>query len=581
MSEGTHPRPQLMRESWESLDGIWAFAFTEAEEPTRVSWKKEICVPFPPEAPLSGVGDSAYHPVVWYRRTFQVPRAWKKGKILLHFGAVDYSAKVWVNKQLVSVHEGGHTPFTADITELLTKEGEQEVIVRAEDDPLAMDQPRGKQDWELEPHHIWYPRTTGIWQPVWLESVPPTYIGRVHFTPNLSEFGILTEVLIEGEAQNHTLEAVFSLDGALVAKESWHLVDNEIKRWVHFQDPGVYRARERFLWSPERPTLIQVNLRLKSKGRVIDEVNSYTALRAVEARDGAFYLNGRPYFLRLVLDQGYWPEGHLAAPNSEALKSDVKLAKAFGFNGVRKHQKIEDPRYLYWADRLGLVVWEEMPSAYCFTRQTIGRLVREWMEAIDRDYNHPSVVVWVPFNESWGVSDLLSSAPQRELVQAIYNLTKALDPTRPVVDNDGWEHQKTDIFTIHDYLNDPELFRRKYETREALQETLSSYSQKHKLALFEPQGNPPVILSEFGGIKLGGTGWGYQEVSSPEELLKSLEALFAVICDSALAGFCYTQLYDTFQEKNGLCYANRQPKVDPKLVARILRECEKKFRNRR
>ncbi|MEM7737737.1 MAG: glycoside hydrolase family 2 TIM barrel-domain containing protein [Deinococcota bacterium] len=330
-------------------------------------------------------------------------------------------------------------------------------------------------------------------------------------------------------------------------------------------------------WSPEQPNLIDVELTLKQGTEIVDEVTSYTALRAIEAREGKFFLNRRPYFLRLALDQGYWEESLLASPSSDALKKDVELAKAMGFNGVRKHQKIEDPRFLYWADKLGLLVWEEMPSAYHFTPDSIERLTKEWLEVIERDYNHPCVVTWVCFNESWGVSDLAHSQAQQHFVAGLYHLTKALDPSRLVIGNDGWEHVDSDLLTLHDYTRDVEVIAARYGSVEASQHTSFNVLLEHGRATVlagSPVTDEPIILSEFGGIRYSPrpeeVGWGYQEVSSPEHLFKLYAAMIKAI-STDLAGFCYTQLTDTFQEQNGLLYMDRNPKIPLASLAKATR----------
>ena len=286
-----------------------------------------------------------------------------------------------------------------------------------------------------------------------------------------------------------------------------------------------------------------------------------------------FVLNGRPYKLRLVLDQGYWPESGLSAPDGEALKRDVKLAKAMGFNGVRKHQKLEDPRYLYWADRLGLLVWAEMPSAYRFTKRSVERLTREWIEAIERDFSHPSIIAWVPFNESWGVPDLPAIAAQRHYVQALYHLTKTLDPSRPVIGNDGWEASATDIIGIHDYEAKPERLARRYEADEAIPHLFRRERPAGRLLTLEGHAHEgqPIVLSEFGGIAFSrekGT-WGYSRSTSAEAFARQYSALLETVRNlPLLAGFCYTQFTDTYQEANGLLYADRSPKLPLEAVER-------------
>jgi hypothetical protein len=316
---------------------------------------------------------------------------------------------------------------------------------------------------------------------------------------------------------------------------------------------------------------------LLADGNVIDEFSSYTALRSVSILRDRFMLNGRPYMLRMVLDQGYWPDTLMAAPSDAALRKDVELAKAMGFNGVRKHQKIEDPRYLYWADRLGLMVWEEMPSAYRFTRTAIKRTIREWCEAIERDYSHPCVVAWIPFNESWGVPELTAMQSQRHAVEALYHLTKTLDATRPVIGNDGWESSATDIIGIHDYDANSEQLRQRYA--DVKTELLFDRRRPGGRVLTldgYPHRGQPIMLTEFGGIaliadasKAGGT-WGYSTARDGAELTEMFERLLEAVVHTALfSGFCYTQFADTFQEANGLLRADRTPKIP---LARIA-EC--------
>ena len=575
IAQPNHPRPQFERQEWQSLDGVWAYSFSEAEGVHEVAWAGDIVVPFPPEAPLSGVGDRGYHPVVWYRRTFSIPDSWRDRRLLLHFGAVDYRAAVWVNGRLVARHEGGHTPFAADIGAALL-DGEQELVVRAEDDPHDMRQPRGKQDWQPTPHGIWYPRTTGIWQSVWLEPVPETRLDSLVFSPDLAAFAIGCEVQIAGDiaagiagdSASNALEVVLRRGDERLAADRWELLGTRTNRTVQLNVGGFDDLRD-YVWSPDHPNLIEVELRLvrgdSAEEEIVDEVRSYTALRSVEARDGRFWLNGRPEFLRLALDQGYWDDGLLAPPDDDALRRDVELAKAMGFNGVRKHQKIEHPRYLYWADHLGLMVWEEMPSAYHFGSDTVERLTREWLEVIARDRNHPCIVAWVCFNESWGTPDLVHDPRQRDAVAALYHLTRALDGSRPVVGNDGWEHVASDLLTIHDYSRAADTLRQRYGSPEASRAS-SSLTLEHgrRLQLDDSDvADRPIVLSEFGGIRYNpeAAGWGYQEAASPEALLETYAAMIAALSSGGLAGFCYTQFADTFQEQNGLLYSDRRPKI--------------------
>jgi beta-galactosidase/beta-glucuronidase len=582
--EPAYPRPQLQRADWAPLNGPWRFCFDEERTfviPADVAdWPLEIQVPLPPESQASGIGDRGFHGVCWYQR--DVDLAPDGGRVILHFGAVDYAARVWVNGHLAVTHEGGHTPFFADITHLLDPSGRQVVTLRAEDDPGDLTKPRGKQDWQAEPHAIWYPRTTGIWQTVWLERVGRTYIDKIRWTPKVDGYAIYFEARVKGDtADELSIEIELRHQGKLLAHDRYLVIEGEVDRAIVLSDPGIDDSRNELLWTPERPTLLDATVRLLRNGRVIDAVDSYTALRSAHVLRDRFMLNGRPYLLRLVLDQGYWPDTLLAAPDDDALRRDVELAKAMGFNGVRKHQKIEDPRYLYWADRLGLLVWEEMPSAYRFTRTAIKRMIREWTEAIDRDYSHPCIVVWVPFNESWGVPELPSIGAHRHAVQALYHLTKTLDASRPVIGNDGWESTATDIIGIHDYDADTEHLRKRYGAEIAREELLSERRPAGRVLMLDDhqERGQPIMLTEFGGIAFQAQRdaplplalpvgqvteqvWGYSVACGAEEFGEMYARLLETIVHAAIfSGFCYTQFTDTFQEANGLLNADRTPKI--------------------
>jgi beta-galactosidase/beta-glucuronidase len=566
----------MERPAWLSLDGEWSFSIDREAKwtaPGDPPFEARIRVPFSPETAASGIADTGFYRACWYKREFEAPPEQRHGRLLLHFSAVDYSAKVWINGAVAVVHEGGYTPFTADITELLRPGSTQQLVLQALDDPADLSKPRGKQDWQLRPHSIWYPRTTGIWQTVWMEWVPHTYIAVIRWTPNLERWEIGVEVWIRGSLRDDLRCTVqLTASGKLLADDSYGVVAGEVHRRIALSDPGIDDYRNELLWSPATPTLIDARICLETTaGEKIDGVQSYTALRQAEVQGERFVLNNRPYQLRMVLDQGYWPETGLTAPDDNALRLDIELAKAMGFNGVRKHQKIEAERYLYWADRLGLLVWEEMPSAYRFTRASVTRLTREWSEAIVRDVNHPCIVAWVPFNESWGVPDLPSSPAQRHCVQALYHLTKTLDPTRPVVGNDGWESVATDIVGIHDYDGEPARILARYGG-----DDLPALFRRERpggriLALEASPHNQPIMITEFGGIAFspGASGtWGYSRAGSAEEFAALyLNLLRAVRAIRIFAGFCYTQFADTYQEANGLLFADRRPKFPLAAIA--------------
>lgn len=585
--EALHPRPQLARRPWVDLCGEWDFAYDDLDVGLRERWHRRsdvydrtIVVPFPPESSASGIGDNTFHPVVWYRRTIEVALDPDGKHTILHCGAIDYYAHVWVNGQLAAVHEGGQTPFEADITGALNPEGEQVIVVRAEDRPADLTQPRGKQDWREEPHLIWYKRTTGIWQPMWLETVAPLHIIDIRWTPNIDRGTLGMEVLLNGSSPRETRVRVqLTLHGEPILDDLYMVAGSSLQRELALDVGSTTMSRERILWFPEFPNLIDATVSVIMGDETLDEVYSYAGLRSMSIAGGRFMLNGRPYFLRMALEQGYWPDSHLAAPSEQALRREVELAKELGFNGVRVHQKVEDPRYLYWCDRLGLLVWGEIGSAFVFSREAIGHLMREWTAVLQRDYSHPCIVAWVPLNESWGVPSLLADPAQQDFVRAIFHLTKALDPTRPVIANDGWEYLLGDVFGIHDYTFSGDTIRERYGSSAAVERTMREVQPAYRfVSLSGPQRTDvPVMLTEFGGIGFrpgqDNEAWyGYGSVEDIEEFCEKYQELIDAVLDCpTVAGFCYTQLTDTEQERNGLLTEDRVPKLDPATIRTITR----------
>jgi beta-galactosidase/beta-glucuronidase len=576
-----YPRPQLRRDEWFSLDGTWDFEIENeptSRSPDQVEWRSKIVVPFSPETSGSGVGDTGLYRACWYRRTFSIPTLGPGERLLLHFGAVDYHAIVWVNGARLGEHEGGYSPFHFDVTDHLDWTlAEQCVVVHVDDDPTDLEKPRGKQDWQLNPHSIWYPRTTGIWQTVWLERVPEMRIQQLIWTSNVERWEIGLDASVSAPlSAKLRLSVKLALGDLILAHDQYTVVAGEVHRRIALSDPGIDDFRNELLWSPAAPRLIEAELELThADGRVIDRVKSYTALRTIAVHRDRLLLNGRPYMLRMVLDQGYWPDTGLTPPNDAALRRDVELTKAMGFNGVRKHQKIEVPRYLYWADRLGLLVWEEMPSAYRFSKKSVERLTKQWMEALERDVSHPCIMAWVPFNESWGVPNLPDSAPERNYVRALYYLTKTHDPSRPVVGNDGWESVATDIIGIHDYDANHDRIERRYWAHDVLPKLFKRERPAGRALLLEGHSRRehPIVLSEFGGMAVradDGT-WGYTRADDLQAFERIFSQLLKVVRRlEALSGFCYTQLTDTYQEANGLLYADRTPKLPLKTIFQVI-----------
>lgn len=589
--DGSYPRPQLMRRSWCDLGGEWEFAFDDADAGLGSGWhlgetplSDRIVVPFPPESPASGIGDSAFHRVAWYRRMIEPEQLRAAGlgddapRVVLHFGAVDFRASVWANGHLLGSHEGGQTPFSFELPEDLF-DGTIALVVRVEDDPHDVSQPRGKQDWLEEPHVIWYHRTTGIWQPVWLEAVASDRVTRVNWIPDIPGADVALQLRLEARPTRPLwLEVEIEHDGEELGTLRTRLTEPEHRVVVALPRQANGQGYEQLLWSPEHPTLLDARLRLVDEaGTVIDDVASYLGLRSVDEHGGRFLLNDRPYFLRSVLEQGYWPETHLAAPSADALRAEVQLIKDLGFNAVRLHEKVEDPRLLFWTDRLGLLVWGEIGSAFEFSPRAIERTVREWMDVIARDAAHPSIVTWVPVNESWGVQHVSHDAGQLHYVQALFHLTKALDPTRLAVSNDGWEHAESDLLTIHDYATTGSALRTSYADAASIEAMRDGVGPAGRRLVALPAGTAgkPVMVTEFGGITFAPDSdietWGYSVSGSATEFEEHLSELVSALHASpVLAGFCYTQLTDTRQEANGLVDEHRVPKLPVETLRAIV-----------
>ena len=574
-----HPRP-LLRRAWQSLDGPWAFAFDRdatARTPGDVDFAHTITVPFAPETPASGIGDTTQSKRTWYRRTVGVD-APPGTSTVVHFGAVDRIATIWVDGHPVAHHEGGYTPFAVDLSAHASGPT-VDLVVSADDDPLDQDAPRGKQEWLDEPHFIWYPRTSGIWRTVWTEHVPHCSIASLEWHADPGAMTVSLQARVAGPMPDGTRLDVRLRSGPRTLVDDTTLVTGpEIRRTYSVGDGGIDDTFA-LCWWPWFPTLHDAEVALvAADGSVLDEVETEVAIRSVNVDDGALLLNGRPQELRLVLDQGYWPDTGLTPPDSEALRRDLELTRALGFHGARKHQKVEDPRYLAWADRMGMLVWVELPSAYRPGPTSAQHLVREWSEIVTASAGHPSVIAWVPINESWGVPNVGVDPAQQALVRALAAMTDALDGTRPVSANDGWETIGGDIVGIHDYDQDPDALRTRYGTRDAVDRFLTGLRPDGRTSDIErrPAAGRAVVLSEFGGISIhddsDATAWGYQEAKSPEDLLERYAALWAAVRDcDGLIGACWTQLTDTYQEANGLLRFDRTPKAPLEDLARATR----------
>jgi hypothetical protein len=576
-----HPRPQFSRQRWASLDGHWEFAFDDGDVGRGEGWHDgralplAIEVPFPYQSERSGIGTRDIHEIVWYARNIEVPPDWRAGDLLLHFSAVDYSTEVWVNGRLAGRNRGGHVPFSFNIAPFL-QDGDNRVTLRVEDrqDPC---QPRGKQSSSGKPVRIYYWCTTGIWQTVWLEPVAPLRIDALRWPCTQPDGRLAVDVALHAPCTGWTVELdVLDHTGTRVA-----FAQAETRFAGVRLDARIDAARP---WSPDDPYLYDVRVRLISSGTVLDEVSSYCGLRHFEAHDGHFHLNGQRTFLMMVLDQGYWPDTSLAAPSPDALREDVEWLKRLGFNGVRKHQKIEDERWLYWCDRLGVLVWQEMPNARSWSLDAEEALLAEWERAVERDAGHPSIVAWVPLVESFGFQALHRHPGQHAFIEKLVMRTRRIDPTRLVVDNDGWEHTGlTDICSIHDYSQPGDKLAARYAGTQATGQPPLAGWYKDK-PLFLPGGTyrgQPIVLSEVGGFLSVPHGADaprdrlfdyYGSVQSADELLARYSDLVKALGRMAfLAGACYTQLTDVEHEQNGLLTAGRQPKIAPEQVAALHR----------
>jgi beta-galactosidase/beta-glucuronidase len=439
-----YPRPQWVRQQWLNLNGEWEFAEDSQLSGEEKGWAsgqaldRRILVPFAPESSLSGIGNTDFLTGVWYRRHFRLPEAWKGRRCLLHFGAVDYEAKVWLNGQPVGEHRGGYTPFAFDLSPFLWESGDNELVVRAIDRTRSPLQPTGKQSQQLRSNGCVYTRTTGIWQTVWLEPVPATYLARARMLPDFDNGRLCLQVWTGGAPGSHQLQAVVRQNGDPVAT-----AEGVTRGGFATLSLGLKEVRP---WSPEDPYLYDLQFNLREGERIVDSVGSYFGMRKVHCAPPVIALNNQPVFQRLVLDQGYYPDGIYTAPSDEALRRDIELSLALGFNGARLHEKVFEPRFLYWADKLGYLVWGEYPNWGLDDArpEVLERVLPEWLEAVERDFNHPSLVGWCPFNET-------SRQVRSGLLRTVYQVTKSVDPTRPVIDTSGYTHLETDVDDSHDY----------------------------------------------------------------------------------------------------------------------------------
>ena len=553
-----HPRPDAFRPNWVSLNGPWQFEIDErGDGETRglisgQNLASSIVVPFCPESPLSGIGHYGLMKHTWYRRTFAVPAAMNGKRVRLHFGAVDYQAHVWVNGQLAGSHIGGSVPFDFDITKLL-RAGDNELVVKVFHDVASGKEPTGKQTHTVSEGCV-YTRTTGIWQPVWLEAVGSSFVENVSVVPDPDRSRVLIDAEVNGSDPGLTLTAEAFAEGQSVGSDSCPVVGGE----HHL----VLNLSQKHLWEPGSPFLYDLKFTLKRGSETVDEMTSYFGLRSVAIQGRAILINGKRVFQRLILDQGFYPTGEWTAPSDEELKKDIERSMAAGFNGARLHQKVFEPRYLYWADKLGYLVWGEFPNwGFDYHPADYANYINEWNEVMLRDRNHPAIIGWCPFNES--------PKEAGELQQIIWRQTKALDPTRPVLETSGWTHTITNPLVLddHDYNQVPSKFKQRWEDFFTNNLPLDLPERYRVAPAARADRGVPFMVSEFGGIGWATEGgWVYGDgPKSEDEFYDRYAGLVAALLDNPnFFGFCYTQLTDVEQEHNGLYYYDRRPKFDLK-----------------
>ena len=563
-----YPRPQFERTDWVNLNGQWTFEMDFGASGEQRGWtsskglSKKITVPFCPESELSGIGYTDFIPCVWYQRNINIPAEWNGKKILLHFGAADYETKVYVDGKMVGEHKGAGSSFNFDITSYVKAGQQANLVVRVYDNLRGGMQPGGKQCTALYSAGCSYTRVTGIWQTVWMEAVNEQALKNVFAIPDIDQQQLVVRPEFYNEGNNNTL-TVEVKDGKKTVSKRTAQASN--------QSTIVLPIKNAHLWSPEDPYLYDVKYTVKNaQGEVIDEVSSYMGMRKVHISGGYFYLNNKPYFQRLVLDQGYYPDGIWTAPSDEALRQDIEMSKAVGFNGARLHQKVFEERYYYWADKLGYLTWGEEASWVLNINNELAvrNFLTEWAEIVVRDRNHPSLVTWTPLNETWNATP----GVYVRFVNDLYDLTKAIDPTRPINDASGDSHVKTDIWSVHDYTREPDKLIANHTIKAGV-EPYRNMKGKDFLSNYAGQ---PYMVDEFGGLpwipkEERANSWGYgANIDTVEEFYSILEKeIDALKACKHVVGFCYTQITDVEQEKNGIYYYNRKPKFDTARVKAI------------
>lgn len=579
MEKIKYPRPQFIRENWLDLNGQWQFTFDDQNIGENNNnylndnfYNMNIEVPYSYHTKNSGINLNENHPIVWYKKDIHIDVKEDKSYIL-HFGAVDYKCDLYINDKHIFTHIGGHTPFEVDITKYIQQDFS--LIIRAEDYNLTT-QPIGKQSWKKTNFLCWYTRTVGIWQSVWMEETGKTYLTDVRMTPDIDNASLDIDAYINNDNQDVWLKGEVYYEGELITRFMSSFKSKRARFTIDVSDEeSDFRLH---FWHPNSPNLYDIHFTLVSKHKILDDIQSYFGMRRINYLGNKVYLNNQEFYQKLILDQGYFPNGGLTA-TAEELKKDVLMIKEMGFNGARKHQKIEDYRYMYLCDKIGLVMWAEFPSSFEYSPIANENTLREFHAFIKKHYNHPSVICYTLLNESWGINEVYTNKLEQNFINGLVYLTKSLDTTRLVVGNDGWEHSLTDILTIHDYNSDENSIRDSYkDIVVAANGSPSKTSNRHCLNEGYKYNGIPFMISEFGGVAYNtqeseeDNAWGYGErIIGKEAVLAKIKALHEAVMDiEGVCGFCYTQLSDVEQEINGLLDHNHEYKFDPKDIRKIL-----------
>ena len=598
-----HPRPIFYRKDWLNLNGEWSCEFSKdirgfsKSKLNKKKFSKKIIVPFCPESKLSGIGHTDFIQEMYYQKTFLIPKSWKNKKILLHFGGVDYESTIYINKKKVGLNKGGSTPFSLDITSNIIENGNNDLklyiidkrcagspepnfdyrgrgVFRSQNDIKKWVlnknrfQPRGKQSTFKHSYGCYYTRTTGIWQTVWLEAVNKKHIKNITIQPNVqsSSFIFLPEYS-------------YKINGKLKVEISFN--NKKIKSSIIPTSKNKFAIKipKPKLWSIGKPNLYNFIFTLMDKEK-LDTVKSYSGMRSIDIKKNKIYLNGKPLYQRLVLDQGFYPKGIWTAPSDKDLKNDIILSIKAGFNGARLHEKVFEDRFHYWADKLGYITWSEFPNWGMNENAKASEtyFLREWPRIVNYLKNHPSIITWTPFNET---NTLECNSQHKKLMRIAYDVTKKNDPTRPVNETSGYQHQKTDIWTVHHYEPMPNQLKEALNPKKGVYRNFPHFETSYK--------NQPYIIDEYGGVWWLPTklrkkirSWGHGDKVRPNSLKEVFDRIEkqteVVLKTKHIQGFCYTQLTDVEQETNGVYYYNRKNKFNINKLRKIFKDMSLKLK---